>query len=139
MQFLIVNTICTIFVLMVLHYTWKFSSLIWEASFKYLRKWQKNPDIKPKTGFRGKLVMWNVKQILKSRYEDLPQVGDLIQGVASEKIYIVTHRYQPKPISPFGYIEVMRMEENNNTSTRIEVLDFFKDSYEKVTPDENDL
>lgn len=114
--------------------TWEAAQTIGNASYAYLKKWKKSPDIEPLRGLFGKMVMRNVKNTLKERYGDLPKTGDLIQGNASEIIYVVTSRHQPDPISPFGHVELLRLDKN--TTTRVAVLDFFKESYEKVTPDE---
>ena len=138
MSFPVLNLICTIVMLVFLHFFWKFTNRVWEDSFKYLRKWEKNPDIKTRKGFYGKLVMWNVRSILKGRYKELPQVGDLLQANHTEKMFVVTHRYQPNPISPFGYVEMMCLNEGKNDNFQVPVTSYFKDSYEKVTPDEND-
>lgn len=138
MSFAVLNLICTIFMLVFIHFFWKFASRLWDDSFKYLRKWEKNPDIKPRKGFYGKLVMWNVRNTLKSRYKKLPQVGDLLQTAHNEQMFVVTHRYQPDPISPFGYVELMRMDEGKNDNFRVPVTSYFKDTYEKVTQDEDD-
>ena len=137
MSFPVLNAICTTFMFVFLHFFWKFASRVWEDSFKYLRKWEKNPDIKPRKGFYGKLVMWNVRSVLKGRYKELPQVGDLLQASHTEKMFVVTHRHQPEPISPFGYVDLMCLDEGKNDNFRVPVTSYFKDSYEKVTPDED--
>lgn len=138
MSFAVMNLICTIFMFVFLHFFWKFASRVWDDTSRYMRKWEKNPDIKPRTGMYGRVVMWNVRNSLKNRYRDLPQVGDLLQHISNDQIFIVTHRHKPDPISPYGYVDLQHMNSGNNKSERIMVNNYYKDSYEKVTPDEND-
>lgn len=137
MSFPVLNLICTTFMFVFLHFFWKFASRVWDDTSKYMRRWEKNPDIKPRTGFYGRVVMWNVRKSLENRYKQFPQVGDLLQHVGNDKIFIVTHRYEPKPISPFGYVDLQSMDEGSNKSERIMVNNYYKDSYEKVTPEDD--
>lgn len=132
------TSIMTSINLIFMNYTWRFCNRLWDDTSKYIRKWEKNENVKPPKGFYGRLVMWNVKSSLKKRYSELPKIGDLLQSNATEKMFVVTARHEPNPISPHGYVELTSMEEGNKSAVRIAVTSYFKDSYEKVTPDEND-
>ena len=128
------SMLSSVFTILTLELIFRFSWKTYQNAYDHIKLWTQNPEIKPLTGFYGKFVMSQVKKILIRQYSQFPQVGDLLRAKATDKMFIVTYRHQPEPISPHGYIDLQRMDEGHNELVRISLRDYYPDSYEKIPP-----
>ena len=114
----------------------KLSQKTFNDAFEYQKAWEKNAEIRPLKGLYGKFVMRTVKKNLKKLYAEFPKVGDLLRAKATNKMFIVTHCHVPDPISPHGYIDLQRMDDNHHDFVRVSLQEYYPLSYEKMS-DEN--
>lgn len=127
----------TIFTMVSFHGALSISQRIFRDVYNHIRDWEKDESLPPRKGLYGWLVMYYVRDNLKRSYQRLPRVGDLIQSKNSQKIFVVTFRHQPEPLTPAGYIDLFRMDEGRSENTRIRVNEFYAGAYENV-PTEGD-
>lgn len=137
MKFLLFAIAFSAFNLGFMKICWDFFERVFKDAHSHIQAWQEEETAKPLSGIYGQVVKWHVNHILGERYKELPQVGDLLLTKYGKQMFVVTHRYEPNPISPHGYVDIICLDEGSQLTHRIPVNSFFGTSYEKVVQNEH--